>query len=490
MKNAIQQDTEQLEKMAEIVPSLYSLIDKSTYQAVLESEDDALKQLGTLEQSDKSLSDAERATLEKQEAALKAQLTADFKINAHVDPWKVLEFGNLNELKLVEDVLKRVKEMAENGELDGIDKSVIDAATQALQTQAKMLEAMSHLHGIAEVTMIFGALGTVMEKNNETELNNSEHVSESQMKARQKDLQQKSDEYEKQVAKAEQMQKTMGCVGKILGLALMVAGAVGAIAGGGGVPLLVIGTALMAADQIDQAVTGTSFMAEIEQPVMDAIVKPLANLYAQVAIKALEDCGVSKEDAETAGKIIGMVCAVAAVAMVAMVAGEVVGEAVSSLVDAVAEKVAELMETMIGRVLKEGLENLVDKVGLKELSGRIGAAMGRMRKALGIDTEEGLQQAQMKIKYGEIGMRVGNDVSQGTMDVLTQNAALKADKKLRDIKMDEFDMAVLKQLMTDAIKVFADRNKALMGVLQDMSSASSIEFTTGQTILRNMARSI
>src|SRR5262249_24228918 len=70
LKNKIQSETEAIEKMAEIVPALYERIDKATYRAILESEDDALKQLDTLEKSDKSLTGAAKAALEKQEAAL------------------------------------------------------------------------------------------------------------------------------------------------------------------------------------------------------------------------------------------------------------------------------------------------------------------------------------------------------------------------------------------------------------------------------------
>ncbi|KVT54018.1 hypothetical protein WK55_22045 [Burkholderia ubonensis] len=491
IENLIGEETKKIEKMAEIVPSLYSLIDKSTYKAILESEDDALKQLDKIEQGEKSLSSTEKAALEKQEAALKAQLTADFKINAHVDPWKVLEFGNLNELKLVQDVLKRVKEMAEKGDLDGIDKSVIDAAEKALTQQAQMLDAMSHLHGAAEVTMIFGALAGVMEQNNETELNNSEHVSQTQMAARQKDLQKKSDEYEAQMAKAEQMQKTMGCIGKILGWAITAISVVAAaFTGGASLALAGVGLALAAGDEIYQAATGKSFMEEAMKPVMDAIVKPIMSFLSKVATEALEACGVSQDQAELAGSIIAAVCTGAAIAAIVVAGGEVAGKMLSKLAGAVAEQVGKMMESSIGQVLKEGLENLADKVGLEELSGRTAAAMGRMRKALGIDTEEGLQQAQTMMKRGEVVMRVGNDATQGTMEVLTKNAELQADKKRRDIKIDEFDMTVLKQLVEDALKMFADRNKAIMAVMQDMSNASSGEFKTGQMVLMNMARSV
>ncbi|WP_156437080.1 type III secretion system translocon subunit SctE, partial [Burkholderia sp. RF2-non_BP3] len=497
VKDAVRHDTEQLEKMAEIVPSLYSLIDKSTYQAILESEDDALKQLDKLEQSDKSLSGAEKAVLEKQEAALKAQLTADFKINAHVDPSKVLEFGNLNELKLVEDVLKRTKEMAEKGELDGIDKSVIDAATKALAKQAHMLGALGHLHGIAEVTLIFGALGEVMERNNVTELNNGERLNLTMMKAQQKDMQKKSNDYEKAVQKAEeqqkkaeQMQKTMGCVGKILGwVVTAVSVAAAAFTGGASLALAGVGLALAAGDEICHAVTGKSFIDEAMKPMMDAVVKPIMNFVSKVATQALEACGVSKEKAEFAGAIIGAVVTGIAMVAVAVVGGSLVKSVASKVAGVVAEQVAKFMETSLGKMLKEALANLSEKVGFEEFSGKTAAAMGRMRKSLGI-TDENVEKLMTRGQQVNVAFNAGSTVAQGTMDVLTAKAELNVAKKKADLKMAEFDLSVLKQLMDSALQVFADRNKALASVMQDMVSANAVELTTGQAILKNLARSV
>ncbi|WP_050806063.1 type III secretion system translocon subunit SctE, partial [Burkholderia ambifaria] len=438
-----------------------------------------------------SASGAEKEKLQKREAELKQQLTADLKVNAHVDAWKALTFGDMNELAMVRDILKRVKEMADKGELDGIDNNVIDAAEKALATQASMLDAMSHLHGIAEVTMLFGALGEVMAQNNETELNNNEHVNQAQMQARVKDLQKKSDEYEAAARKAEQMQKTMGCVGKILGWAITAVSVVAAaFTGGASLALAGVGLALAVGDEVYQAATGKSFMDEAMKPVMDAVVKPVMEFLSKVATKMLESFGVAKEQAELAGSIMAAVYTGIVITAVTVAGGELVGKLASKLASALAEQIGKLMETSIGQALKDGMEKLAEKIGLDELSASTSTTMGRLRKALGMDSEEGVQKVGTLAKGSETVMRVGNDVTQGTMQVLTQNAVLQADKKRRDIKMDEFDMKVLKEMISAMIDTFSKRAKALEQVMQDMSSASSIEFKTGQFVLKNMARSI
>ncbi|EDS99751.1 BipB protein [Burkholderia ambifaria IOP40-10] len=397
----------------------------------------------------------------------------------------------MNELAMVRDILKRVKEMADKGELDGIDNNVIDAAEKALATQASMLDAMSHLHGIAEVTMLFGALGEVMAQNNETELNNNEHVNQAQMQARVKDLQKKSDEYEAAARKAEQMQKTMGCVGKILGWAITAVSVVAAaFTGGASLALAGVGLALAVGDEVYQAATGKSFMDEAMKPVMDAVVKPVMEFLSKVATKMLESFGVAKEQAELAGSIMAAVYTGIVITAVTVAGGELVGKLASKLASALAEQIGKLMETSIGQALKDGMEKLAEKIGLDELSASTSTTMGRLRKALGMDSEEGVQKVGTLAKGSETVMRVGNDVTQGTMQVLTQNAVLQADKKRRDIKMDEFDMKVLKEMISAMIDTFSKRAKALEQVMQDMSSASSIEFKTGQFVLKNMARSI
>ncbi|KUY89588.1 hypothetical protein WS48_27930 [Burkholderia sp. RF7-non_BP1] len=363
--------------------------------------------------------------------------------------------------------------------------------------QAHMLGALGRLHGIAEVTLIFGALGEVMERNNVTELNNGERLNLTMMKAQQKDMQKKSNDYEKAVQKAEeqqkkaeQMQKTMGCVGKILGwVVTAVSVAAAAFTGGASLALAGVGLALAAGDEICHAVTGKSFIDEAMKPMMDAVVKPIMNFVSKVATQALEACGVSKEKAEFAGAIIGAVVTGIAMVAVAVVGGSLVKSVASKVAGVVAEQVAKFMETSLGKMLKEALANLSEKVGFEEFSGKTAAAMGRMRKSLGI-TDENVEKLMTRGQQVNVAFNAGSTVAQGTMDVLTAKAELNVAKKKADLKMAEFDLSVLKQLMDSALQVFADRNKALASVMQDMVSANAVELTTGQAILKNLARSV
>ena len=67
----------------------------------------------------------------------------------------------------------------------------------------------------------------------------------------------KAEEYEDQVRKAEEANKKMGCIGKILGAVLTVVSVVGAVfTGGASLAIAAVGIALMAGDMIGKAITG------------------------------------------------------------------------------------------------------------------------------------------------------------------------------------------------------------------------------------------
>ncbi|KVC71745.1 type III secretion system translocon subunit SctE [Burkholderia ubonensis] len=508
LKDDIAYALHELNELGQFDPSMYAQMDSTTYEAVLETDDEDLKQLHADEQLEKALQkqldDPDTpallksidkfmlAALKTQDAQLKAEITDCMKIIAKVGP-DALDANNMYLMQLVTDVLNRTRKMAADGELNGIDQNLIDAAIKALQAQAGMLKAMGHLHGIAEVTLIFGALGEVMEKNNETELNNNEQLSVKEMKARQADMQKKSADYEKAVKeaeeqqkKAEQMQKVMGCVGKILGVVALVAGAL--TGGVAGVAIACISGALMAASAIDKAVTGKSFMDPVDSFVTDKIVKPMMDGFSSIATDALEACGVSKEEAKTIGRYIGLVATAIATIAACVVASAVAKSLISAAGDAIGAQVAKFVESEIGKILKSVLENLSEK--LEQVSAKMTTAMNRLNRALGLDSEKGVQTALARAQQVSVAYNATSTVAQGAMDIVTANAELKVDKKKRDIKLAEFDISVIKQMMADAVKVFADRNKALSSVLQDMSSASAIEFTTGQSILKNMTRAV
>lgn len=96
--------------------------------------------------------------------------------------------------------------------------------------------------------------------------------------------------------KAEELNRTMGCIGKILGAVLTVISVVAAaFTGGASLALAAIGVALMVADEVVKATTGVSFMEEALKPLMDKVLKPLMDLLGKAITKALESMGWTRK---------------------------------------------------------------------------------------------------------------------------------------------------------------------------------------------------
>ncbi|WP_175648885.1 type III secretion system translocon subunit SctE, partial [Burkholderia pseudomallei] len=71
---------------------------------------------------------------------------------------------------------------------------------------------------------------------------------------REAERQNRSDEYQAQAKKAEEMQKTMGCIGKIVGWVITaVSFAAAAFTGGASLALAAVGLALAVGDEISRA---------------------------------------------------------------------------------------------------------------------------------------------------------------------------------------------------------------------------------------------
>lgn len=84
----------------------------------------------------------------------------------------------------------------------------------------------------------------------------------------------------------------MGCVGKIVGALLTIASVIGAVfSGGASLALAAVGLALMVADEIVKAATGTSFIQQALNPIMEAVLKPLMEAIGKAISKALEALG-------------------------------------------------------------------------------------------------------------------------------------------------------------------------------------------------------
>ncbi|MGL5565972.1 MAG: type III secretion system translocon subunit SctE, partial [Plesiomonas sp.] len=148
------------------------------------------------------------------------------------------------------------------------------------------------------LTFLMALMAQLINQSSSDDLQASAELKQKLAEAAAKDAEKKAKEYEEEVRKAEEMQKTMGCMGKVLGwIVTAVSFAAAAFTGGASLALAAVGLALAIGDEISQAVTGRSFMADAMQPLMDTIVKPLMEMMGNIFSAILQSFGVDKDTA-------------------------------------------------------------------------------------------------------------------------------------------------------------------------------------------------
>lgn len=270
------------------------------------------------------------------------------------------------------------------------------------------------------------------------------------------------DDYAEKVAKAEEAQKTMGWISKLLGAVLTVVGVVGAaFTGGASLVLAVVGAGLFAADEVTQAVTGKSFMAEAMKPIMDAIGPIIADI-AKYLAKDLVKLGVSEEAAAIASNVVVMVLAVAVI-MAAMVA-------VKAAVPV--EKIAAFLAKGIGKAVPNVLKELGAK-GMAQLAQAVApfkALMARAGNPLAIGN---------RIQTGAYVGGALNSGLQGASQVLTgivEYDGKKLDARFADDPFirDALARAITKaaEAMRENLDIEAKAQEMITNTIQSTASAN------------------
>lgn len=340
------------------------------------------------------------------------------------------------------------------------------------------------LSNTAKLTMMMAMFMELVNKNSEESLKSDLALFQAMQEARQKEMDKKSAEYQEEVRKAEEMNRIMGCIGKILGALLTIVSVVAAaFTGGASLALAAVGVALMVADEIVKATTGVSFIQEALKPLMEHVLKPLMELIGKAITKALEAMGVDKKTAELVGSIVGAV--LAAVAMVAvMVVVAVVGKgAAAKLGGALSKLLGDAIKKIVPNVLKE-----VAKNGSKLLSQgaqRLTNALGNAGSKIGLRTDalskEMVSNTLNKVvaggQFAQTATQAGGQVAEG---VFLKNATeIMADFTLARSAMDQ-----IQQWMKDAVEAFSESQKLTQELHKNMAMAGQQNIEAGRFVLR------
>ncbi|WP_448106925.1 type III secretion system translocon subunit SctE [Pseudomonas azerbaijanoccidentalis] len=286
-----------------------------------------------------------------------------------------------------------------------------------------------------------------------------------------------SEKYLEEVRKAEALQKTMGCIGKIVGAILTVATIAAGVLTANPVLIAVgvIGAAVMISDAAVQAATGVSFMAEAMKPlttVMQEAIKLFTELYTKLLVAFGVDPETAKDIAQIAGMIQGIAATLAAVALVAVVGAQVIGP----MIGAIASK----LSSMIANAAPAAMQ------AFKQVTSSVGNSLTQMLTQLrgfitnGADAVSlarygaNLQIAQAVTEFGNVAVQGGLQIASGNHQA--QAAVHLANVRVRMAISEEITSyltLVLEKLdqemggcLREIEKIFADLKHSLSARLQ------------------------
>ncbi|WP_193727243.1 type III secretion system translocon subunit SctE [Burkholderia sp. BE17] len=383
------------------------------------------------------------------------------------------------------------QEVAARKTLAAIDMAgIANRIEKQLDSAAHAVAVRSHVHagqsradnGAAELTIILARLQQLIETSSLAELDARQGTLNEIQEKREADLTKKSEEYQKQVQRAEDLSKTMGCVGKIVGWTVTaVSFAAAAFTGGATLALAAVGLALTAADQICESATGVSFM----QSALEAIMKPMMNGVAWIATQLLAAAGVDPQQAELISAIVAAVVTGVLFIVGAFAAMSLAKSVASKVTDVVAKQVPKLVESAIGKVTISIAESVAQRTGLQSLGEQTSVVMARLRRALGVELESIQGTMNQIAKFGLVTNTTNQLVQAGggiAVGVRNRDAMLI----LAETKEARYDVDQVGVLLKQSVETFSEQTKALTGMMRDMSDGAATEMATGQFVLRQL----
>jgi invasin B len=296
-----------------------------------------------------------------------------------------------------------------------------------------------------------------------------------QLQARlQEKMQLESQQYLEEVRKAEALQKTMGCVGKVVGalvsIATIVAGVLTVnpvlIAGG------VIGAAIMIADEVTRELTGASFMAEVMKPlttVMQEAVKLFTDLYTKTLMAFGVDAKTAKDIGQIAGMIAGIAATLAAIVLTVVVGIKVIGPLLSAVASKIGSVVAQAAPAAVqaARQLASSMGNTLTQM-LSQLRHFVSRGADPVALARYVARVE---VAQAVTEFGGVG-------AQGVMGTQSGVHQAQAARHLADVRVHMAVNDELTRYLTRVVeeygKAMQDRGRQIEQVFADLQRSHAV----------------
>ncbi|HDT4319781.1 TPA: type III secretion system translocon subunit SctE [Klebsiella aerogenes] len=486
--------------------------------------DDVNKAQSTLDDAQKTLSALEA------EAAKQNPVSAE--LQKKIDEAKVVvagaqasltqatkTFNDFNDKTLNPAIAAEKNSRTELDSTQSQSKGLVDSLSSQQNNAIEQLRKQSDAES-KSLTFLMALMAQLIDKSSSDELSATAELKQQLAEASAKDAEKKAKEYEEEVRKSEEMQKTMGCIGKILGWLITAVSFVSAVfTGGASLALAAVGLALAVGDEINQAVTGKSFMADAMQPLMDAIVKPLMELLGKMFSAILEGLGVDKETAAMVGQILGAIAAAAALVVAVVVAGSVMSKVFGVIMKKIGMDVAEeagknlgksvavevekevvqdvtqnVLRTVVKGVAKDVAEEAAETTTKSTMQRLMDSAAGQMLKRLshGIGRSAGMDELKMakisnRTQKALTGATMVNTSVQAAGGIVVGSMLVDASKIRAEMMKDIALQDLLNEMMNRAIDTFSHRMETVNQIIKNISTVAENQMNAGKYITRKMS---
>lgn len=315
----------------------------------------------------------------------------------------------------------------------------------------------NHFTGLAAMTLLMGQLALLIGDNADRKLQDNAELTRLLQEARQAEMQVKAKEQADAIIKAEQLSKTMGCVGKILGGLIVAVSLVGAIfTGGASLALAAVGIALMVADPIVKAITGKSITDRVMAPVLEHVIQPMMKFIANAVNKFLKDFGVD----ESISNIISTVVSAITIAITMI--------AVSLLAKAGGKALLKSIMPMINKMISK-LTPTVVKNSSQLMMGSIRTSITRLGNSLGIEGSKlTMKQIGTRINYAALGGQVVRTGVESSNEIFAGLATKDIAVKESEILIAMADVKAMSKYLKQAFEIFTADIKAKLEIINQM----------------------
>lgn len=346
-------------------------------------------------------------------------------------------------------------------------------------------------------------------------LKNDLEINKMQTQARQAEMKRKSDEYEEQVRKAEEAQKTAGCIGKILGGLATAFGAITTIFGGGGVALMAVGIALMIGDPVVEALTGQSLTGMVMDPLMEYVLMPLMNVLSDIVSTIFDytplglllnaiDKATGANMMDTIHTVVTAAVAIAAIVAVAFVAKSAAKFLIEKMSQAMTSAIVQTVKAAIAKVINKLIPTLV-KNAAKQGSAATRAVAAQVSKSIQNVTQSvtknvtgflqgsestilnNLSKINMNhIMLANVGVNTSNGIIQSGMSMNIANIQLEAQKALASFQLAQTDFRILSDIITSYLSRFKQDQEQVQRMGLTLSDMLQSQAAAGASVIKNM----